>query len=189
MTRVLDDLSPPDARIAEIVSRLERVPAARRRSRRSRGRKVAYRGALSVVLVLAGLNIAAAASSDMPRIPYFTWVAPSGNVYKDTSGDGVADEVAAAPTRDQFGCSLIGMSGPEAEAYLARRNQPVIWQLFVVDPADSAAAHPRGVVTRPPEDSVVTDQYWATEERPRIDLAVGYDAATRPQPPAADACH
>jgi len=189
MTPLLDDPQLHDSRIARIVAALEGVPAARRQPRRSRARKVVYRGALSVVVGLGSLNIAAAASSDMPHIPYFTWVAPSGNLYRDTSGDGVADEVVAAPTWSPLGCSLIGMSGPEAEAYLARRNLPATWQLLVVDPADPAAVYDdRGVVGKPPEGSVVVDELpTGVGFELRVTVAVGYDAAARPQPPRATA--
>ena len=187
MNGVPEDHDIRDLRISRIVVALEGVAPARRRPRRSAGRKVAVRGVMSLALLVGCANIAAATSHDMPRIPYLTWVSPSGNVWKDTSGDGVPDEVyATVATPSPLGCSLLGMSGPDAAAYLARQNQPAIWELGIG--RGSQAIDVRTLVEPPPEDSVVADEVFRAGEAMRITLVVGDVSVFRSLAPTSTAC-
>lgn len=188
MTPELHDPALHDPRIATIVSGLAKVPPARRRPPRSIGRRLARWATVCLVVLVLGVNLAAASSPwDMPRIPYVTWVSPEGNIWKDTSGDGIADEVhATAATPSPLGCSLLGMSGPDAAAYVARRQQVAIWELGIASQGEIADV--RELHGPPPEGSVIADEVYGTGEAMRITVVLGDVSVFRSLAPTTNAC-
>lgn len=155
----MDD-AKADAALSDLVDGLRRIEPATRGLAAGRAAHRRSRHQLLVQASVIGALVAGgtAVGIGTGTIPFGEWTTKDGNTYVDTTGDGVPDEVHAAPTRGgRLTCSLVGLTATEANGFLQSLDLKPEWHLGLVDPSDPFVTKDGGVVSQPPPAAIVSD--------------------------------